>query len=171
MTAIDDVLSATKTLLGTMSTMTSTTGRVYIYPNDWESIATDLSHPTDHLPLITIERTVNREDSWVVKAAGRGWDIWEMDIRCYLMEGPLLTDEQRATAASSQWAWPKALADILFANGTLNGTCNIVGLYSSKPAKLFDSVFGHLPWVAGKEFWGMAARVMVQQTHNQVMQA
>lgn len=163
MSRITEALGAAKTLLLTLNPSPEPAPfGAWLYPEEWRN-----AKPTK-VPFFLIydELAIRERGSF---GAGRSKHRWTAVFDLLLMPGPLTTDDQLAEAKSKIYAWEEAMETLLFANGTLLGTADIIGegapvsrLYTYHPRTMryFEQLF-----------WGIRFKVSVLQTNPRIMKA
>lgn len=163
MTRLSDALTAAKTLLLTIdpSPQPPPVG-VWIYPDEWEIV------DVGSLPIILVyDELTPRERG--THGAGRARHRWTAVIDVLLVNGPLNNEAMLAEAKVKAAAWEEAMEELLFGNGKLLGTVDIIGdgqtvgtlyTYQPRPMRLKEQVF-----------WGLRFKLPILQTHARIMKA
>lgn len=145
MSDVTDALAELKTILADVDPDPEDEPlHVWRYPADYELI--DL----EHLPVIIVAQVVNQPRNWGFATYGRGAHLWQAEILCFLEHGPLTDDRASAVAEMKHDPWPKAVADVLMQNLSLNGVARKIGDGES----LFTYRIGHIHWWTGV-YWGI----------------
>ncbi len=88
---------------------------------------------------------------------------WSILIAVYLQDGPVVvtnSDDITIAAMANASEWYKELADLLYANMTLNGSVNIIG---DGDGKLYDYVTDNIIWNAKQHFGHLFIVPVVQE--------
>ena len=177
MASQDDALAALKTLLASLDVSPAPAG-VWHYPNDYADMA---SVGYSKLPLVICYDIVNTPDSWGRFQDGLGLHSWSIGISCLLYPGDITTMKSAVPAEMSHKGWVKALADLLLANQTLNGTALYIGdadlpatlgeggIVSGGVSQLFQARIGGIGGWFDRNFWGVEIALPILQVHGQAM--
>ena len=139
----------------------------YILPDEFALIP---DTPTP--PFFVLSELYNTPNDWQRKADGLGIHEWRAEGLLFAAQGPLMTlNADAATAMLKTRNWPKAFADVLWANQSLNGRALIIGEPTGGMRRLFRYAIGHVYLDATREFWGMRLELTIQQKHAQPMGA
>lgn len=151
MTAIEDALNAIATLMAPIAT-------TYVYPRQFSTIN------LTSLPKGIVSMRVGVENDMGVRVAGQEYHTWEAELMFILAEGALKYPNQAsATAEALQFPYPKAVADILYANQGLSNTAQSIG--KGKPLSLFTYMIDHVQWEQ-KVYWAVRFMIPITQRHT-----
>lgn len=140
----------------------------YMMPDDYGLLPGVLP-----VPCLVVSELYNSPNEWLSKAGGLALHRWRAEVLLFTAVGPLtVLNDSSAQAMLKTRNWAKALSDVLWANQSLNGTAQILGEPSGELRRLFRYGIGHIALDPGtKEYWGLRAELVVQQTHAQAMRA
>lgn len=160
-TAIEDALNAAKTVI-TNEIQGVSPAAVYVQPADSASIS------LNSLPIVVLMQNIFVEYNWQGSGNGNGRHNWEIMAQVYLekRDGINPFSPDAATALALHDDWIKAMADVLRANMTLNGTV----LHIGDGQTIFRYLVGNFQWNA-TNYWGIAFRIPVSQLHTQTVSA
>lgn len=156
MSEIDTALAEMVTLVKTLPLTESLGTRVWAHPG--ESTSIDI----DTLPVAIVSKMNAEPGSWKSMAFGEGVHRWKILIAAYVSEGPVVVtnaDDITVAAMDNAAEWYKLLADLLYANMTLNGSVDIIG---DGEGQLFEYVTDNIIW-NGRQFFGHLFIIPVTQ--------
>ena len=147
MSEVETALAEVVTLVKTLSLVDSPDNRVWRHPGETASITTET------LPAVIVSKMNAEPGAWATRAFGLGMHEWSVLIAVYLQDGPVIvtnSDDITVAAMANASEWYKKLADLLYANMTLNGSVEVIG---DGDGKLFDYVTDNIIWNA-KQYYG-----------------
>lgn len=150
-----NALSAAKTDLLTVTALK----QVKVYPADYPFTVNDL-------PVAIVHRMTNREAPVRTRSVGSGSQTWQMGIDILLIEGPLMNDEQMATADGLYEPWVDTIDALLAGDYTLGGTVTTIGQIGQ--GVTFTPMDTHLQWYK-KIYWGIRFQVPVLQDWDRTL--
>lgn len=170
MSDITDALAAFKAILaaGYDPTPQDPPAAVYVYPTDTANI----DYGT--LPIVILAQMVAQEFAWTRWQSNLTRHHWMLEALLLLAEGPITTTERGAPVEATQVDYLLAMADLLEANQSLNGTVQLVGDeelpeflgQGDAPAQLFTYQIGHIEALNTKVYWGIHFRIPIIQAHG-----
>lgn len=146
-TAIAEVVSILKTALPATALTSKPGNRVWTHPAEAAQI------DTETFPFIVVTKLNSSVGSWRADSFGMGRHEWAILIAVYLSDGPVVvTNADDITVQAMAYAseWYKILADIFYADMTLNGKVDIIG---DEEGMLFEYVTDNILW-NGRQFFG-----------------
>lgn len=161
-TEIDLALAEVCTLIKTeISGLTTPPGnRVWSHPAD------ALSIDTETFPFVVVSKLNSEVGAWAADSFGMGRHEWSVLIAVYLNDGPVIVtnaDDITRAAMAEASEWYKAIADLFYANMTLNGRVDIIG---DEDGKLYEYVTDNILW-NGRQFFGHLFMLPVVQKVTQ----
>lgn len=155
---IPTALAALKTLLGSLDPTPQPKPVLIVnYPVEYR----DLNF--DRLPVVLLQQFTNQDSIWSQYTYGSTLHTWQIEILAFLMDGPVINDEQVAIAEQLHPTWVTAMASLLDGNITLSvtpeATLSLVG------GELFRYRVGHLAWW-DKTFFGVRYLLTYEQEHT-----
>ena len=163
MTRLNAALEAAKTLLKTIDPDPEPPpAGVWLYPDEFERIR------LSQLPVVLVydELTVRERGQ---HGAGRSRHRWTAVFDVLLVSGPLNNEAMLSRAKQRVAPWEEAMEELLFANGKLLGTVDIIGdgqtvgslyTYQPRPFRYLEQLY-----------WGVRFRIPILQTHARIMRA
>jgi hypothetical protein len=156
MSEVEDALAEMVTIVKTIGVSVGPGSRVWRHPGETASISLET------LPAVVVAKTNAEPGAWDSRSYGTGMHAWSILIAVYLNDGPITvtnSDDITIAAMANASEWYKELADILYANMTLNGSVQIIG---DGEGRLFDYVTDNIIWNA-RQHWGHLFIVPVVQ--------
>ena len=168
MTTVRDALVQLKALLMTATAAGQPAlAAGYVMPDDYALLPDALT-----LPFLVVGELYNTPNDWSRKASGLAVHKWRAEVLVCTAQGPLLSlNADTATAMLKTRNWARALAAVLWANQSLNGTTQIIGEPAGEMRRLFQYGIGHVFLDPANQYWGLRLELPIQQTHAQVMDA
>jgi len=127
------------------------------------------------LPFIVLRWDKRTPGQWGRTAMGRGRHLWAMAIYVYLGAGMPQSEEDEAAADALAFGYAEALADVLYANMTLNTgsgrTVQKVGGAVGETELFTEIRAGSLHWNQTRDLVGLRLTMPVRQDHAQEMSA
>ena len=139
----------------------------YVMPDDYA-----LLPDTPALPFLVVSELYNVPNDWQRKASGLAVHKWRAEVLICTAPGPLVAlNADTAMALLKTRNWAQALAAVLWANQSLNGTAQIIGEPAGEMRRLFQYGVGHVFLDPTIQYWGLRLELPIQQTYAQVMDA
>ena len=137
----------------------------YVWPGDFSVMP---QRPT--MPFLFVSRMYASPVPWYRKIYGKGEHRWTAEILFAVALGDFIKmDAESAAAVVATQGWERALSDVFWANQTLNGTADGIGIATgTSTADLFTSGMGHIP-IGSAWYWGLRLEMFVRQTYAQPM--
>ena len=157
MSEIEDALGAMVTLVKTIDVINPPGNRVWQHPGETAGIT------VENLPIAIVSKMNAQPGAWQADSFGAGRHEYEILIAVLIKDGPIVvTNSNKNTieAMANASEWYKKLADLLYANMTLNGSVDIIG---DEDGKLFEYITDNIIWDA-KQYYGHLFIIPVVQT-------
>lgn len=124
---------------------------------------------TPKVPFILTGIITEAPAYWDRFAVGGGIHHWQAEFLLPVAVGFFKEfDKDAAAAEVAMRGWPKAVADQLWADQTLDRNAEGIGFGLSDAFRLFEYRIGHMR-IFGTTYWGMRGIVRIRQRHAQPM--